>query len=205
MPVDAPQRPQGPGGPGLNRGDLLVALAREAIAGALDVPVPDPPGGEEAWLGERGATFVTLTVDGALRGCIGSVEACRPLGDDVRANAVAAALRDPRFPPLARHELDRIRIGVSVLSPLEPLPCTDEADAWRRLLRGVDGVVLEVGRRRATFLPQVWEQLPTPEAFLGALKHKAGLPEDFWGPEVRLYRYTVTKYDEGAEPRREVA
>jgi AmmeMemoRadiSam system protein A len=205
MPVDAPQRPPSPGGPRLNRGDLLVALAREAIAGALEVPAPDPPGEGAAWLGERGATFVTLTVDGALRGCIGSVEAYRPLGDDVRANAVAAALRDPRFPPLARHELDRIRIGVSLLSPLEPLPWIDEAEARRRLRRGVDWVVLEVGRRRATFLPQVLEQLPTPAAFLGALKRKADLPEDFWGPEVRLYRYTVTKYEEGAETRREVA
>jgi len=205
MPVDAPQRPQGPEGAGLNRGDVLVALAREAIANALEVPAPDPPGDGEDWLQARGATFVTLTVDGALRGCIGSVEAYRPLGDDVCANAVAAALRDPRFPPLARHELGRIRIGVSILSPLEPLPCADETEARRRLERGVDGVVLEVGRRRATFLPQVWEQLPTPEAFLGALKNKAGLPEDFWGPDVRLYRYTVTKYEEGADPRREVA
>jgi len=142
---------------------------------------------------------VTLTdAEGALRGCIGTMEAYRPLRDDVRANAVGAAFRDPRFPPLARHELARVRVGVSVLSPLEPLPCADEADAVRRLRRGVDGVVLEAGRRRATFLPQVWDQLPAPEAFLRALKHKAGLPEDHWGPEVRLWRYTVTRYEEAA-------
>lgn len=192
-PVGAPER-----------GATLVALAREAIARELDAPAPDPPT-DAPWLQERGAAFVTLTVEGSLRGCIGTVEAYRPLGDDVRANAVAAAFRDPRFPPLARHELPRVRIGVSVLSALEPVPCRDEGEALRRLRRGVDGVVLEVGHRRATFLPQVWEQLPTPAAFLGALKRKAGLPADFWEAGMRLYRYTVTKYAEGAEPHREVA
>jgi AmmeMemoRadiSam system protein A len=191
-----------------DRGALLIALARETIARELGGLAPDPPEGDPAWLQERGAAFVTLTVAGDLRGCIGTVEAYRPLGEDVRANAVAAAFRDPRFPPLARHELDRVRIGVSVLSALAPVPCRDEGEALRRLRRGVDGIVLEVGHRRATFLPQVWEQLPTPEAFLGALKRKAGLPADFWEPGTRLCRYTVTKYEEGAphsEARREVA
>jgi AmmeMemoRadiSam system protein A len=189
----------------IDRGAALIALAREAIGRELDGLPPDPPDADPAWLRERGGAFVTLTVAGDLRGCIGTVEAYRPLGEDVRANAVAAAFRDPRFPPLARHELPRVRVGVSVLSALEPVPCRDEGEALGRIRRGVDGIVLEAGRRRATFLPQVWEQLPTPEAFLGALKRKAGLPADFWEAGMRLYRYTVTKYEEGVEARREVA
>lgn len=187
------------------RGAALLALARGAIAEALglDPPGPDPP--DPVWLDAPGAAFVTLTVGGQLRGCIGTVRAYRPLGEDVRANAVGAAFRDPRFPPLARHEFDRVRVAVSVLSEPEPIPFVDEADAVRRLRPGVDGVMLEHGRRRGTFLPQVWAQLPGPASFLRALKHKAGLAEDFWSPEVRLFRYTVKKYEEGAPTHREVA
>jgi len=177
------------------RGAALVAIARRAIAEALDVNPPgaDPDGD---WLDAPGATFVTLTLDGALRGCVGTVEAHRPLGDDVRDNAVGAALRDPRFPPLTSEEWPRVWVSVSVLSPAEPIPAAAEAEALAALRPGIDGVVLEAGRRRATFLPQVWDQLPDPAAFLRALRRKAGLPEDYWDGEVRLYRYTAEKHGE---------
>ena len=176
------------------KGRVLLRLARDAIASAFGhTPAPLPT---DAWLQEPGAAFVTLTRDGELRGCIGSLEAHRPLIDDVRANARAAAFHDPRFAPLSARELDAVRVEVSLLSPLQPIAFADEADAIAQLRPGVDGVLLEQGLNRGTFLPQVWEQLPEPRQFMAHLKMKAGLPPDFWSPAVRLYRYTVAKWRE---------
>jgi AmmeMemoRadiSam system protein A len=177
-------------------GPPLLALARDAITRELGVAraslaIPEA-------LAAIGATFVTLRRDGNLRGCIGTVEAWRPLADDVRANALAAAFRDPRFPPLQCVELERVAIEVSLLNPTEPLPPGHEDGLAATLRPGVDGVVLEHACRRATFLPQVWEQLPQPREFLRALKRKAGLAEDFWSDDVRVSRYTVLKFVEGA-------
>ena len=180
--------------PSNDRGPTLLALARASIAHALGLPgaaVEMPP-----WIQEPGACFVTLTQNGQLRGCIGSLTAHRPLGDDVRANAVAAALRDPRFPALAVAEWDRTRVEVSVLSPMQPLAFSSEAEALAQLRPHVDGVVLEYGGHRGTFLPQVWEQLATPKEFMAQLKRKAGLSVDFWADGVRLQRYTVEKWKE---------
>ena len=151
---------------------------------------------EPDWLAEPGATFVTLTIQGELRGCIGSLEAHRSLGEDVRDNAVSSAFRDPRFPTLTRAEFDDIRVEVSLLSPTEPMTVTHEASARAALRPHVDGVVLEYGRHRSTFLPQVWEQLPDPADFLAHLKRKAGLSKTFWADGVRISRYTVTKWKE---------
>jgi AmmeMemoRadiSam system protein A len=184
-------------------GRVLLAIARRSIAEALGqtATAPPPPPGE-AWLAKPGATFITLTADGELRGCIGSLEAHRPLGQDVWENARAAAFKDPRFPPLAREELPRIAVEVSVLGPAVPLAVRSEAEALARLRPGRDGVVLEysggAGGRgaSATFLPQVWEQLPDPASFLAQLKRKAGLPPGFWSPEIRLSTYEVTKWEE---------
>lgn len=177
------------------RGRTLLALARGAIAEqfGLAVELPDT---SAPWLQEPGATFVTLTQNGRLRGCIGSLEAHRPLWQDVRVNAVNAALRDPRFAPLTADELPRTRVEVSLLSPQEPMQFASEADALAQLRPGVDGVVLEHGRHRGTFLPQVWEQLPTREEFMAHLKLKAGLPAQFWADDVRLSRYSVDKWKE---------
>ncbi|MCC7218754.1 MAG: AmmeMemoRadiSam system protein A [Burkholderiales bacterium] len=175
-------------------GDTLLALARGAIGARLGVAADAVA--SHAALAAHGATFVTLRRDGDLRGCIGTLQAHRPLGVDVRANAEAAAFRDPRFAPLAVHEFAAIAIEVSVLGRTEPLGAMPERDALARLRPGVDGVILERGSRRATFLPQVWEQLPDPREFLAALKHKAGLPVDFWDEEVTLARYSVVKYAE---------
>jgi hypothetical protein len=175
-------------------GATLLPLARAAIARAL--------GRHHAardtapWLQEPGACFVTLTQGRQLRGCIGSLEACRPLLADVQANAVAAALHDPRFAPLAAQELDHTEIEVSLLSPMQALTFASEAEALAQLRPGVDGVLLEFGARRSTFLPQVWEQLPDADAFMAQLKRKAGLPASFWAAEVRLQRYTVSKWKE---------
>ena len=175
-------------------GTSLLRRARNAIAGRLGLP-PQPEASHPE-LAVPGATFVTLMLDGALRGCIGSLEAHRDLGTDVRENAVAAAFRDPRFSPLEEREFPRIRVEVSLLTPAQPMQFSDEADALRQLRPGVDGVILEAGRHRATFLPQVWEQLPDPVRFMAQLKQKAGLAPGYWSPEVRLSRYQVNKWKE---------
>ena len=184
---------------GTTSGDLpadCAGDARHTASGDIAADEPDGVPDRADWLRTPGACFVTLTQDGTLRGCIGTVDAWRPLGLDVRANAVAAAVHDRRFPPLRPEELDRTRIEVSVLSPPEPIDCSDEADALATLRPGVDGVVLACGRRRATFLPQVWQRLPDPATFLTALRRKAGLPPDFWSDDVKLSRYTVTAWEE---------
>jgi AmmeMemoRadiSam system protein A len=175
-------------------GNSLLRLARNAIGEKLGVAAP--PLAERPEWRQTAATFVTLTQNGQLRGCIGSLEAHRPLAEDVAANARAAAFNDPRFAPLTADELARTRIEISRLTPATPLPCRDEAEALRQLRPHVDGLILTAGRRRATFLPQVWEQLPDPAVFLAELKRKAGLPADYWGADVRLERYTVSKWRE---------
>jgi len=176
------------------KGRTLLTLARGEIGRHLGLPAPAVP--EKPWLQKPGATFVTLTREGDLRGCIGSLEAHRPLVIDVRVNAVAAAFQDPRFPPVRYEEFELIRVEVSLLTPAEPLVAASEAEALRRLRPGVDGVIFEYGRYRSTFLPQVWEQLPDPAEFLAHLKRKAGLPADFWAEGVRLSRYGVVKWKE---------
>jgi AmmeMemoRadiSam system protein A len=176
------------------RGHILLPIARGAIADALGRRLAAREDAE--WLHEHGACFVTLTQQGELRGCIGSLEARRSLLEDVKANACAAAFSDPRFPPLALRELDHTRVEVSVLSPMEPMAFTGEQDALAQLRPHVDGVVFEYGYYRSTFLPQVWEQLPRPGEFMGQLKRKAGLSADFWSQGVRLSRYTVSKWRE---------
>lgn len=178
----------------VERGPILLLLARNAIAQALGEPTR--PHAEPEWLDEPGATFVTLTQRGALRGCVGSLEAERALRADVSANAYAAAFRDSRFAPLTLHEYLYTDIELSLLSPLEPIECASEQQALAELRPGVDGVVFECGVHRSTFLPQVWRELPEPRAFLAHLKQKAGLPAGFWSEDVKLLRYTVTKWCE---------
>lgn len=178
-------------------GDVLLPLARAAIAAELGLGAPVPEG-ELEWLRRHGACFITLMQAQRLRGCIGTLRAHRPLVEDVRANALGAAFRDLRFPKLTAPELPAVRLEISVLSALEPIDCEDEQEALSRLRAGVDGVVFEYGRHTSTFLPQVWEGIPEPRDFLAHLKYKAGLPPDFWDREVRLSRYTVRKWREPA-------
>ncbi|GAB4121853.1 MAG: hypothetical protein Fur0040_02200 [Sideroxydans sp.] len=178
------------------QGRLLPPLARAAIAERLGLPAHAPE--RAPWMNKSAATFVTLQQQGRLRGCIGSLEARRPLLEDVRHNALAAAFGDPRFPPLQAEELPHTDIEVSVLSPATPLDFYDERDALAQLRPHVDGLILQWGDHRATFLPQVWDDLPAPQTFLDHLKRKAGLDENFWSDDLRLSRYTVQKFGEEA-------
>ena len=175
-------------------GQILLPLARAAIAGQLGIARTareDTP-----WLRQQGACFITVTQNGNLRGCIGTLRPHRALAEDVRGNAIAAAFRDPRFKPLAAAELDAIALEISVLSALEPLAFASEQDALRQLRPGIDGIVLEYGHHSSTFLPQVWESFKEPSDFLAHLKQKAGLPPDLWDREMKLMRYTVQKWRE---------
>ena len=196
-----PAGPTGPSTPDAARPDPAGPAARRTAPGAAAHAAPGVAA-HAAWLDAPGASFVTLTSGrapgGALRGCIGSLEARRPLREDVEANAVAAALHDPRFAPLTARELDDTVVEVSVLSAPTALPAADEAELLARLRPGVDGVVLSACGRRATFLPQVWEQLPDPADFLARLRRKAGLPADYWGRDVVVETYTVTAWQEAA-------
>ena len=175
-------------------GKTLLPIARAAISTALGRPHQATE--SAVWLQELGACFVTLTQQGQLRGCIGTLEARRTLLADIKANAVAAALHDPRFAPLVATELLHTEIEVSLLSPMQAMRFDSEAHALAQLQPGIDGVVLEFERYRSTFLPQVWEQLPTACEFMTHLKRKAGLPPDFWAIGVRLSRYTVSQWKE---------
>ncbi len=179
-------------------GRVLLPLPRSAIASRLGRP-PATVDTSADWLAAPGAAFVTLTLAGRLRGCIGTILAHRPLAEDVQANARNAAFSDPRFSPLTADEYDRVQIEVSVLTEPEPMRLTSRADALAQLQPGVDGILLSSGGHRATFLPQVWEQLPDPDAFLSALMRKAGLPADHWDARTELERYRVRAWHEGAE------
>lgn len=178
-------------------GVALLGIARQAISARLSGVAPNflqEPA--LPMLDRPAATFVTLTKNGELRGCIGSLEAHRPLRQDVAENAHAAAFRDPRFAPVSVAEWPQVRVEVSLLTPPETLLVRDEADLRRQLRPGIDGVIFQAGQRRATFLPQVWDQLPTAESFLAQLKQKAGLSPDYWSSEVRIQRYQVQKWSE---------
>ncbi len=145
------------------------------------------------------ATFVTLNLQGQLRGCIGHLEAIQPLITDVAENAFAAAFRDPRFPPLSQPELQGLEIHLSILTPSQPLEFSSEDELIAQLRPGVDGLILEEKGQRGTFLPAVWESLPEPTSFLSHLKMKAGLPADYWSPSLRVYRYTTESFSADAE------
>ncbi len=146
---------------------------------------------------EQGASFVTLTINGDLRGCIGALEAFQPLVDDVREHAIAAALEDPRFRPVGENELDRIRIEVSRLTPPRPLEYSTNEDLIAKLRPHVDGVILKSDFRRATFLPQVWEKIPDPEEFLDHLCAKMGARPNLWREtKLQVQVYQVEEFHE---------
>ncbi len=142
------------------------------------------------------ATFVTLEIGDQLRGCIGALVARQPLVQDVAAHAFAAAFEDPRFPELRENEFPKLDIHISVLSPPEPLSFSSEDELLAQLRPGVDGLIIQFRHYRATFLPAVWEQLPDPYVFLAQLKQKAGLPLDFWSPELSAERYTAEYFSD---------
>ncbi len=172
---------------------LLLATAAEAIESQMTNRAAAAPEADllPAELRAPRASFVTLTLEGALRGCCGSLEARRPLALDVWANARASAFGDPRFEPLEQREWPRTRLEVSVLSPLERMFVRDEAELRARLVPGTDGLVLAWRGDRATFLPKVWEHLPEPTEFLAHLKRKAGWHDEFWAPDLEVWRYAT--------------
>lgn len=140
------------------------------------------------------ASFVTLNRSGLLRGCIGHLEASLPLVEDVAENAFSAAFRDPRFPPLSENEVADLEIHISVLTPAEAMSFDSEADLLRQIRPGVDGLILVDGFAKGTFLPSVWESLPSAEDFLRHLKNKAGLPENHWSETLQVYRYETESF-----------
>jgi len=142
-------------------------------------------------LQQPGSSFVTLRLQGSLRGCIGSLEATVALIKDVADNAYNTAFSDTRFSPLTEREFKAIDMSISILSPLEPMSFESEEDLIQQLRPGLDGLVLEDGLLRGTFLPSLWESIHEPREFIRELKRKAGLPRDHWSEEVKIHRYTT--------------
>jgi len=183
-------------------GRRLLQIARASLSAALGAGAdsPGPQAADEPWLKEWRASFVTLMQGKELRGCVGTLDAQRPLAQDVSANACAAAFQDTRFKPLTREEFARADIEVSLLSTPKRLRFEDHADLIARLRPGVDGLILEYGDpsadRRATYLPQVWESLPHPDRFIASLRQKAGIPQDTDIRRCRVKRYTALKWRE---------
>ncbi|MCA3012325.1 MAG: AmmeMemoRadiSam system protein A [Myxococcaceae bacterium] len=182
----------------MRRGDVLVGLARAAIAERFFGPSPVQPS-HEPWLDEPRAVFVTLKKHGALRGCIGQLTPRAPLADAVQDAACAAAFDDPRFLPLQKEELPELRIEVSVLSPLEPLDVQSEQQTLQALRPGVDGLVLTWGRRSAVFIPEMWKELPDKRDFLTQLRRKGRLPLDAWPDGLTVERFTADCFHEAVE------
>ncbi|MCW9025009.1 MAG: AmmeMemoRadiSam system protein A [Gammaproteobacteria bacterium] len=176
-----------------NDKNTLLDLAAASIKQGLETGSPLKPDSQDYSpdLQAQRACFVTLHIKSELRGCIGSLEAWRSLVEDVAENAYAAAFRDPRFPALSENEFDQLEYHISILTPSEPVAFDSQADLLEKIHPGIDGLVLEEQGRRGTFLPSVWESLPTTEQFLSHLKLKAGLPADYWSDTIKIFRYTV--------------
>ncbi len=178
----------------------LLELAREALhkgVAGQTLHAVEPEKLTPA-LREMGASFVTLTIHGQLRGCIGALEPYQPLAEDVREHAVAAGLEDPRFPPVSRDELDHIEIEVSRLTLPKPLEYSNPEDLLSKLHPHTDGVILRDGFRRATFLPQVWEKIPDKSEFLDNLCYKMGEAPDTWRRKhLDVQVYQVEEFKEG--------
>ncbi len=180
--------------------ECLLELARQSITRAATGErfLPPQPDQFPARLQQPGATFVTLTTrEGDLRGCVGALEAYQSLAEDVWEHAEAAACNDFRFPPVRAEEVDDLRIEISYLTPPVPLEYIDADDLVAKLRPGVDGVILRDGFHRATFLPQVWEKLPDPAAFLNHLCQKMGAPESLWRRKhLQIFIYQVECFEE---------
>lgn len=180
----------------------LIEVARRSIEHGLAYghPLQVSPSEYHRELKAVRASFVTLEIAGQLRGCIGHLEAVQPLVVDVAENAFAAAFRDPRFAPLTAAEWPRVSLHLSILSRPQPLEFSDEADLLRQIRPGEDGLILQDGPNRGTFLPSVWDSLPDPAEFLTHLKRKAGLAANHWSPRVEVWRYTTESFGEDETP-----
>lgn len=179
----------------------LLQIARRAIEAAARGSAWQPDAtGFAPVLARPGACFVTLMRATQLRGCIGTLEPVRPLFEDAARNAVAAAIRDRRFPPLDTRELDEVSVEISVLGPQSAILAASRAELLAALVPGEDGLIITEGPHCATFLPSVWAQLPDPEAFLGRLLEKAGLDARYWSPQLRTTRYRTHSVREHQVP-----
>ena len=180
----------------------LLDLARRAIGEGLRAgTLPAAPAAR--WsesLSASGASFVTLSRDGALRGCCGTIEPSRALALDVWANAWRTAFQDPRFPPLQARETRGMLLEISVLGPLERLPVGSEQELLAELRPGTDGLLLTCGGHRATFLPKVWDKIPDAPTFVRQLKRKMGVADDFWDDAMVVRRYATEEFGEPLEP-----
>lgn len=176
----------------------LLKLARKTIQQSVQTGqyIQTNTDAYEESLKQHAACFVTLTKHKQLRGCIGHLEAIQPLVDDVIENAYSAAFRDPRFSAVTNDELAEIEIDISVLTPAEPMTFSDEADLLSQIQPQVDGLILEDGYHRGTFLPSVWESLPDKEEFWKHLKTKAGLTTDHWSDSLKVSRYRTLMFSE---------
>lgn len=176
----------------------MLAIARGAILHGLEHRCPPllELHALPAPLQQVRATFVTLTRNGSLRGCVGSLEPRRPLAEDLARNAFDTAFADPRFPEVTTAELPALNVEISVLSPLSVLAVESEAQLLDVIRPFEDGLVLDDGQRRATFLPKVWDSLSEPAAFLTELKRKAGMPGDYWPDSLRVLRYHTETFCE---------
>lgn len=175
---------------------LLLQLARQAIVAELSRASPEALLIDAGKLALRRGVFVTLTKAGSLRGCIGTLESDQPLHESVPDCARGAAFRDPRFPSVSEIELEGLRVEISVLTNPQPIRHSGRDDLLRQLRPGTDGLLIEQDNYRATFLPQVWEQLSRGEEFLSQLMKKAGLPGDYWSEQLRCSRYQCIKFSE---------
>jgi len=177
---------------------VLLDAARQSIRHGLENgrPLQVKPDRFEIPLNQPGASFVTLHIGNELRGCIGSLQAHRPLICDVVENAFSAAFRDPRFPALKDTELNSISLDISVLSEAEPMVFDSQQNLLKQIRPGLDGLILKEGNYRGTFLPSVWKSLPDANQFLQHLKLKAGLPIDHWSDKLEVWRYTTENFGE---------
>ena len=176
----------------------LLSIARASIESGLEIhraPRIDLAG-LDAGLRMEAAVFVTLTRSGALRGCVGSLQAREPLAQAVADSAFNAAFRDRRFTPLAASEFAATRIEISVLSAAEKLAAVSRQDLLQQLQPGVDGLIVEDRGYRSTFLPKVWEKIESPDEFLAQLMCKAGLAADHWSRSLVVSRYTTYTFAE---------
>lgn len=176
----------------------LLHIARKTISEGCTQDLPPEPDlqGQPERFRQPAACFVTLQKHGALRGCIGSTEAHRSLFEDVIHNAFASAFHDSRFPPVTESELSEIRIEISLLTPQQRLAVTSEDDLLQTIRPGIDGLLIRNARHSATFLPQVWQQLPNPGQFLQQLKIKAGMAPGEWPEDMECFRYQCVKFAE---------
>lgn len=176
----------------------LLRVARRSIEEGCHYnrPLSVELGRYKKELQNKGASFVTLKKEGALRGCIGTLEAYQPLVKDVSQHAFDAAFSDPRFSMVTPDELGLITVSISVLTAAENLQFSDETDLLEKIQPGTDGLILQEGTRRGTFLPSVWESLPDKMDFLQQLKRKAGLPENYWSEKLAVSRYRTFEFSE---------